>query len=241
MRNAPSFTIRHAKMLLACLISISLLLTLVHLLTLFFPFDFLGKRTQTPLFLFNMDNEGNIPSWFASSLLLIAGMVYLFVSWLRRSAPKPSSFFFLVVGLGLIFLSLDESAGIHEKVGGILNLLPHTPSFRGERGHWMFPYLILGLILCLMFFRDVFALLRALPRTSRLIFAGVMIFLIGAVGLEIISYEYLRRIASKKIYMMEVALEEFFELLGVSIIIYAGLLLALGDYQNMISKSPKNS
>ena len=47
--------------------------------------------------------------------------------------------------------------------------------------------------------------------------------------MEIISYNYLKGMERQLLYKVEVALEEFFEMVGVSIILYGVILCALRE------------
>ena len=53
----------------------------------------------------------------------------------------------------------------------------------------------------------------------------------GEVGFEIVGYLFLRTTTSGLLYDLEVAVEEFFALAGVSLILY-GVLLLLMKIQN---------
>lgn len=56
--------------------------------------------------------------------------------------------------------------------------------------------------------------------------SGFAILLIGAVVLEVIGYQYLRGVPSlSHLYPLEVALEEFLEMIGVSIAVYGAIPL----------------
>ena len=51
---------------------------------------------------------------------------------------------------------------------------------------------------------------------------GCVVYVTGAAVLETIGYKMLNAGAALSLYRAEVALEEFFEMLGASLILYAG-------------------
>ena len=50
--------------------------------------------------------------------------------------------------------------------------------------------------------------------------------MLGGVGLEIISYQFLREDETSLFYIVEVAFEEFLEMLGASLILYGAILFS---------------
>ena len=69
---------------------------------------------------FSLSAEGNVPTWFASSLLLacavLAGSI---ATQLGASAPWRRHWWGIAIALG--WVSLDEVAGLHEHLGGHLD------------------------------------------------------------------------------------------------------------------------
>jgi len=109
---------------------------------------------------------------------------------------------------------LEETISIHEKVFDSLN---HT---------WIIPGSVTVLIFGLLFLRFVLNL----PQKTRYLFiiAGV-IFVMGAIGFEYVAREYWERGYSLRsmTYAAISTVEEFLEMIGVVIFIYA-----LIDYMN---------
>jgi hypothetical protein len=63
-------------------------------------------------------------------------------------------------------------------------------------------------------------------RQTAIMASGFAIFLIGAAGLEVVGYQFLRGEPSLSyFYQLEVALEEFLEMIGISITVYGAILL----------------
>src|SRR5262245_13149952 len=60
-----------------------------------------------------VDEEGNLPSWFSSSLILASAVVAFFISIARRERQLSHRGWF-VLSAFLLLLSIDEAASIHE-------------------------------------------------------------------------------------------------------------------------------
>ena len=65
------------------------------------------------------------------------------------------------------------------------------------------------------------------PVASLIAAAGCLVYVTGAAVLETVGYKMLNAGVSLALYRVEVAAEEFFEMLGASLILYAVLLLCL--------------
>ena len=72
-------------------------------------------------------------------------------------------------------------------------------------------------------------------RETRIIGVGLTIFLVGVVGLEVIGYIYIRGEAYPGyIDGLVLACEEFFEMVGISIVLYGALLLRLANGKHQV-------
>ena len=72
--------------------------------------------------LFNMAREDSIPTWFASAQAFSIGLTLLAVVYLQtlRGARRRVRFGFLFTALFFFFVSMDDAATFHEKVGSVL-------------------------------------------------------------------------------------------------------------------------
>jgi hypothetical protein len=214
------FSPQDTKKLFAGLVIFEILLVLI-----FAADTLLGHPIRPIRILFDLDGEGNIPAWFSSVQLFIVGLVFLLIGRQTNPDQRPSALLFLILVLGFIFLSADEAASIHEKITGALKDIQWVPRFKGDHGIWVFIYPLIGFTLFLAFYRQLIAMWNRYRYTTLIMAAGMGIFLIGALGLEIISFQFLRSGSFPLLYKVEVAFEEFFEMLGVSVILYGAMLL----------------
>lgn len=181
--------------------------------------------------LIDLDQESTVPSWFSSVQLFLIGILFLLQKF-RYPLPKNDSLNFLsFIGLCLIFLSMDEAISIHERVSWTFNHIEWLPRFKGDYGLWIPIYVVAGLTLLAVLQKNILKIWRFYPKESVLFTLGFLIVLAGGVGLEIISYQYLRNVDElNNLYLLEVAVEEGLEMIGASVMLYAAVLFTIeGD------------
>ncbi|OGX34613.1 MAG: hypothetical protein A3C36_02295 [Omnitrophica WOR_2 bacterium RIFCSPHIGHO2_02_FULL_52_10] len=176
--------------------------------------------------LFNIDQESNIPTWFSTIQLFLIGLLFLFIGYRTEHTPPPSKLGTKIFGFGFIYLSLDEAAIIHEKLTWVFINNPLVPYFHGRHGVWIVVYGTIAIILLALLAKDLWALGKAYPRLSRIFLLGIVVFLFGSAGMETITFFYLDE-SDKLVYTVEVIMEEFLEMAGVSVMLYSVLLLSL--------------
>lgn len=156
---------------------------------------------------FDLDGEGNVPTWF-SSLGLLACSVAAFS--LRRRARGLTAFAFL-----LAIAAVDEVAMLHERAAAWL--LEH----RGDVppiAIWL-----LGAVLAAALAVTLVPMLRRLPPAvrTRLVVSGV-VFVASAVGVETVGQAWARRHGwHNAVYTYLVLLEECGEMLGAALCLHA--------------------
>lgn len=224
MRLYYDLTVRDANRLLAAFILFELGLILIFVANKVFD-----NPLETFRVWFDLAGEGTIPAWFSSVQLCLIGLVFVLGSRLIDPSDSPSPLFFRMVGAGFIFLSADEAASIHEGMTLMLRGFEWIPRFKGGRGIWVFIYLPIGFILFLATSRKLLALWRRYRRPTCIMAIGVAIYLLAAVGLEVIGFQFLRSGTTPLLYKAELVLEEFLEMAGASIILYGAMLWVLEE------------
>jgi hypothetical protein len=211
------------KTLFCVLIATELLMLAVYLATAISP-----EPSQLGV-LFNLDDEANVPSWFSATQLFVIGAVLL----LARSSPLRSHDHLTgllgVLGAVFIFLSMDEAAGVHEKVTTVMTRFEWAPRFSGDHGIWMFVYVILAISMAATLYRSVVQVCRLYPRDVLGVAAGLGVLAGGAVGVEVIGYEWVGDAATVGIKATQVAVEEFLEMTGATLVLVAVVRFALRD------------
>ena len=206
------------------------LITINFVLSLFYIAIYIleiGIHWEPARQLFNLNAEVSIPTWYSSIQLFAVGSMLFIASKNNRWKQHVSSSFLKAGSMFFIFLSADESAEIHEKITMIVKKLGiHLILFKGNHGAWISVYLIVAIVSMLVARRHLINLWRYFRYETIISLIGVIVFVTGGVVFEIISYQ-LSLEPGTLIYKMEVVCEEFFEMSGVSIILYAVLLLSI--------------
>ena len=94
-------------------------------------------------------------------------------------------------------------------------------------GLWIPIYLFLIVLITIAIYPHIRIMWTHFPREATLFVVGILIFLLGAVGIEIVADLFLRDDIKSIAYGAEVAIEELFEMAGASVIFYGVLLFAI--------------
>ena len=132
--------------------------------------------------LFNVEDEANFPTWFSSALLFCCSLLTL---GCMGKADRPMTRRpWLLLALLFGFLSIDETAQIHENANAILraNLLS-----LGFNKAWDILSAVLALAAIALLWRFVFSLPASMRQPLVL---GALCFGMGAVAIEMIGNEF---------------------------------------------------
>lgn len=202
-------------------LAITAILLVIHLVLqlLFHVFDV--EIMSTLRGRFDVDNEISIPTWYAQILLFLPAVLCFAIYKIKRLKNLAYSWYWLLLGGFLLFLSVDEGAMLHEAFITKFRELTTDNGASGILNHlWLIPVLMVLLLLAVPFVK----FLRNLDkRIAKLLALGLGVFFFGAVVYETIG---LMLVSSSGGFLYEglnVAIEEGLEFLGASIILY-GLL-----------------
>jgi hypothetical protein len=179
--------------------------------------------------LFGLGNEGNVPTWYASATLLLAGLLAGAAALLRHLARDRIARQWGFLALLLVLMSLDETASIHEWFPAIAaDLLTRA---EGRAWYVEYAWLAPGLLvvpLLVWWFAALWRSLRPEVRTKFTVAAAV--FFGGAVGVELAEAVCAAALGveaagTSPIYSVIWTTQEILEMVGV-----AALLLALLDH-----------
>ena len=166
---------------------------------------------------FDINFEPSVPAWYSASALLASSLLLTVTGLARMQEQDRFGKHWLLMGVIFAGLSMDEAARFHEMlhvaiasqidVGGIF----YFP--------WIVPALIFvgGLGICYIPF------LRHLDRrTAKLFVAAGGIYVMGAVGMEIVAGPIAEKYGELCTgHMICEAIEETLEMLGIVVFIYA--------------------
>ena len=161
----------------------------------------------------SLSYEGNVPTWAASSLLLVCALVAGSVATFRTST-RPRSW--IAVALAFGYASLDEIAQLHESLGGWVE----------AGGILYFDWVISAAILLVALAFAFWPWLRSLPPATqrRMVLAG-LIYFGGAVAMELPLGWWTERAGSDSLgYALIDWVEETMEICGTLLMLRALML-----------------
>lgn len=180
-----------------------------------------GEKNIVLLYnIFFVDKENNIPSWFSSISLFVSGLLSLAIGYIYLKLKIANGFYWISIGIVFFYLSLDEDVQVHEY--SIASIREATQAGGIFYFSWIIPALIIIVVFSFIYGRFIFAL----PTTiRRILLTSAAVYLGGAIGMEMAGGYYYES-SNEKVdltYSVLATIEEFMEMIGVSIFIY-GLL-----------------
>ena len=172
--------------------------------------------------LFDLEEEGNIPSYWSSMLWFSAASIAFVIAHHARLRGRRDRLHWS--GLCAIFFlfSMDEAVQFHERLGGAVDALLRIEGLRPS-GLLFYAWTIPAALFALLVFAAYFRFLLALPRdiATRMVLAGG-VFLTGAVGFELLEGPIDEAGGYKNLlYTIFVTCEEALEMAGVCLLILA--------------------
>ena len=205
------------KKLTWALTAIVLGLLLAHITTQCMKY-FLGHDIQLGLLrLFDLDQEGTLPSWYSSSTLLLCSLFLLVIGLAKKHGGDRYGSHWLVLSIIFFCLSIDEAASLHE-----MSTIPLRTAF-DTTGYLDDAWVIGGGTFALAVFVALLRFLAALPGRTRNLFmmAGVL-YVGGAVGMEIFGSNYNVLYGRQTLaYSLMATAEEGLEMFGIVVFLYA--------------------
>lgn len=161
----------------------------------------------------SLSYEGNVPTWAASSLLLVCALVAGSIAALPTSA-RPRSW--IAVALAFGYASLDEMAQLHESLGGWVE----------TGGVLYFDWVISAAILLVALAFAFWPWLRSLPpATRRRMVLAALLYFGGAVAMELPLGWWTDRAGSDSLgYALIDWVEETMEMCGTLLMLRALML-----------------
>jgi hypothetical protein len=208
--------LKHPRSILAGLILFELLIVIIYLGSILV--------TGQPLHPFDMNGFMTIPSLLQASLLLSIGLISLTLFIQEQTYQRPpSQRFKLAMAILLIYGSVDEVFKIHLQ-------LKHWFDSLGDRT-WLGIYIAVFLGTPLLLYPDFRNLWRCYQRQTLIAIFGMIIFAVGGFGAELfkdIIQTLLNLFGTTESFAnlienLRIAVEEFAEFLGESLILYSAL------------------
>jgi hypothetical protein len=178
----------------------------------------------------DLDQEGNLPSWYSATLWTLAALLAFGASG-QRQKTRRTRHRWAALGVLYLFLSMDEMAAFHEMLGIALR---RVGMFVGLFHYaWIafhYAWIAYGLVFTVLAAAYFAPFVLRLPRyVVGCIAVAAAVYLFGAVGLEWLAGKVRDGALSYPFGLTEfheIIVEEFLEMAGVIVLIH-GLLIFL--------------
>ena len=166
----------------------------------------------------NLDSETSLPTWFQTSLLLVAAMLTGLIALLGVGASRGDVRHWTLAAVTLVVMSVDEAVSFHERLIDPVRSLLHVRS-----GPLYFAWIVPGALLTAAFAAAYLPFIARLPkRTRRLLMTAGLLYLAGVLAMEAIDGAYGSSHGKDTLgYMLLTDVEEIFEMAGLLVLVYA--------------------
>ena len=182
-----------------------------------------GWTVTLPSRYLELEGENTVPAWFSSVLLLACAGAAALAGGLERAARRHGAgearrrggWFWWVIAATFVYLSIDEASAIHEVFGTRIVSKAVGPT----TGLLFYGWVLLGGLGALLFAAASVPFLWRLPRRTagRFVLSGVL-FVTGAVGLEMLGGRHAERAGNATVqYLLFYCAEEALEMLGAGL------------------------
>jgi hypothetical protein len=168
--------------------------------------------------LFNLREEQNLPTFYATFLLLCAGLLLWLIAAHKRALKSKFAPHWLFLAAVFFYLAADEASSIHELLSP-----PVRAAFGGDmRGIFHFAWIIPGILAVAALTLGYVKFYLHLPRRTRAaFFAAAALYLVGAIGLEMVGGRQIELVGRDWVYNILASVEEILELGGAIVFIWS--------------------
>jgi len=175
----------------------------------------------------------NLPSLFSAGQLFVTSLGFLALGFYsRQGKAQPSRRLLLTLGVLFFYISIiDETFKVHQHFYKPLCYLPVIDNCRSWYNLYIYLYILMAVAIFIGFFRDLKAAWKFYPLGALFSGMGMFIFLLGALGLELLKFKLLEPLLLSYIQVdsgtfiliekMRIGLEEFLEMVGTTMTLYS--------------------
>jgi hypothetical protein len=211
----------HVHAIIFAFFSADVILTLSYLVIFLFGINPFGKTEPV---LFDLGAEGSIPSWYSAMQLLLVGLCAYFYGRLIFLSDRIAGALILLCAAGFGYLSMDEGAALHEKLGSNIDKLVIGGKLAFGNpfpvtGLWMAylaPPLFLALVAGVVYLRKRLSIPTGIFIKA---IVGIVTFIAAAASDIFLNF------VTPLTKPLQVATEEFGEMVGVTLILWAVMTL----------------
>jgi hypothetical protein len=175
--------------------------------------------------LFHMDREYTFTSFFSAAQLMTTAILFCICHF--ATVGRVSRFFGISASI-LTFMAMDEALMIHEQISYFL-LYRDILAWFPKLGSWVVLYsaALVGFFILLL--PSMVEMWKVHRRTLLSVILGGFVFLFGALVCEVIGWGIFNPVIAADtgvgtyLFLGEVAIEEFSEMFGVSIVLCAAI------------------
>ncbi|MEG4508147.1 hypothetical protein QUA81_31670 [Microcoleus sp. F6_B4] len=166
---------------------------------------------------FNLDAEKNIPTFYSCLALLFSALLLGVIAYAKNLDSDRYKNHWKILSFIFLFLSLDEAGSIHEK------LIDPMRSLLNASGVFYFTWIVpIGFLVAIFLFSYSKFVLHLPVSTKKMFVAACSIYLVGAMGMEMIGGYIASQMGEWGLsYMIVVNIEESLEMLGIVVFIHA--------------------
>ncbi len=181
------------------------------------------------VYLFNFNREWSVPSFYASFAVLFCSLLLTLIAWFHHRRGEVDFKYWYGLAVIFLLLAIDEYTDIHARI--FEPVRSHLKAIGLVSYAWLLVYVPLLLAMLLIYRR----FLTRLPKpTVKLFILSGVVYLVGAIGINLIGDQYTYHERDALSYSVFYTFEELCEMLGIVIFIYA-LLKYMEGYMGRLA------
>ena len=205
------------KKIIITLCLVAIVLITISVLGQIYKFTLNDGNDRYLTTVFDLDREHNIPTYFSTIMLLICSLLFIVIGESKNDFEGRYRWHWTILGIIFFGLAIDEMLSFHEKTIEPLRNLLNTSGLLYHA--WVIPA---GLFLLALAFWYRKFLAEMPTRFRRLFILSGLIYVIGAMGIEMIGGLIISRYDQNNLtYALLTNFEEFFEIFGIILLIHA--------------------
>jgi hypothetical protein len=189
-----------------------------------------------PMFTFGA--EHNVPAYYSALAIFFCALLLAIIAIGERARAGSGAGYWWGLAAIFLYLSFDEALALHERMVAPTQMLLGVSADRYFV--WLLPYALVMLVIAIPYAR--FVLWLPVRTRRRFVLAGI-VFLSGAVGLEIVGGLVHESLGQEGVtFVILESLEDLLEMVGIVIFIYAlmcHIVARHGELRLLVAANPR--